>query len=322
MAKQRNLGESNRIRKQLVELLEDFEELLKAGKLRKQVIGLIPVNHRLRELGKSLFPADTKSSARDRILAYFREYLGKVIAGDELMIVAGISEYARRIRELRVQFGWKIVSGMTIRQIADDQDEAELGSTDVPKMRPSDYLLIEAEPDRDAAHRWNLANSIRKQEISVQDKLLKFFRENIGKHVSGEELAYLAGNKMEWARRVRELRTEHGWPVVTRQTGNPRLPVGIYVMERDRQAPPHDRKITDFVRVAVLKRDDRRCQHCLGDGSICGWHPDDRDSDDHRFLELHHIKAHAEGGANVVENLITVCNVCHDEIHRDRGDDI
>jgi 5-methylcytosine-specific restriction endonuclease McrA len=33
-------------------------------------------------------------------------------------------------------------------------------------------------------------------------------------------------------------------------------------------------------------------------------------------LELHHVKHHATGGDNSVENLITLCNVCHDVTHK------
>lgn len=321
MARRALRGDPEKIRRRLVSLLEDFEALLNTGNLREQVLGLVPANHLLRDLGGSLMPNDTATSARDRILSYFQAYFGDVIAGDELMVVAGISEYARRIRELRVQFGWKIVSGMTISRIAVDQDAAELDGADIPEMKPTDYLLVEAEADRDSAHRWNVANEIRKSRSSVKGKVLRFFRENVGQRVSGEELAYLANNASEWARRVRELRTEDGWPIVTRQTGDPELPVGIYVLKRDRQAPAHDRRIKDSVRVTVLKRDERRCRNKLEDGSVCGWHPDDRNIDDYRFLELHHVVAHAKGGTNEANNLITVCNVCHDEIHRRPGKD-
>ncbi|WP_139153108.1 HNH endonuclease, partial [Enterobacter kobei] len=38
----------------------------------------------------------------------------------------------------------------------------------------------------------------------------------------------------------------------------------------------------------------------------------------HPFLELHHIEHHADGGENTLDNLITLCNVCHDEVHRRR----
>jgi hypothetical protein len=45
-----------------------------------------------------------------------KKYVGIVLAGDELMVVAGISEYARRVRELRVERGWRILTGMTLKK--------------------------------------------------------------------------------------------------------------------------------------------------------------------------------------------------------------
>ena len=38
--------------------------------------------------------------------------------------------------------------------------------------------------------------------------------------------------------------------------------------------------------------------------------------DPRKFLELHHVHHHVRGGANSVENLITLCNVDHDLEHR------
>ena len=74
-----------------------------------------------------------------------------------------------------------------------------------------------------------------------------------------KELSYLANGRTEWARRVRELRTEEGWPIVTKNAGRGDLPVGVYVLEEDRQAYEHDRKIPDDIRVAVLTRDNFSC---------------------------------------------------------------
>ena len=56
----------------MIALLENFGDLLETGELREQVRSLIPANHALRDLGRSLIPGDTNSSARDRILTYFR----------------------------------------------------------------------------------------------------------------------------------------------------------------------------------------------------------------------------------------------------------
>lgn len=39
---------------------------------------------------------------------------------------------------------------------------------------------------------------------------------------------------------------------------------------------------------------------------------------DPRHLKLHHVNPHVKGGANVVENLVVLCTVCHDVVHRRR----
>ena len=119
-----------------------------------------------------------------------------------------------------------------------------------------------------------------------------------------------AEDKKEWARRVRQLRTEQGWPIVTKNSGRDDLAVGVYVLEEDRQAYEHDRLIPDPVRVAVLQRDGFKCKTCL-------WHRSMLSPDDPRkMLELHHRQHHKDKGGNTIDNLITLCNVHHDEQHR------
>ena len=63
------------------------------------------------------------NSARDRILAYLRKYPKTLIAGNELMVVAGIDDWARRVRELRVEFGWAIYTGATLEGAISDDPE-------------------------------------------------------------------------------------------------------------------------------------------------------------------------------------------------------
>ena len=104
-----------------------------------------------------------------------------------------------------------------------------------------------------------------------------------------------------------------GWPIATLQTGRPDLPVGHYVLQADRQSPEHDRHIPDNVRREAMRRDGYRCREC--DWSHAEWNPSDP-----RHLELHHVEHHAMGGRNTEENLVTLCNVCHDVVHR-RADD-
>lgn len=125
MARRSKKSEPETLRKQLLALITDFEHKLAEDSLREQVLSLIPANHLLRDLGSSLMHEEGCNSARDRILAYLIKYPRVIIHGDELMVVAGISEYARRIRELRVQFGWSVLSGTTLKEMI-EQDEITL----------------------------------------------------------------------------------------------------------------------------------------------------------------------------------------------------
>lgn len=309
MTRRSKLKSPEEIRARLIDLLDNFERHLQQSPLRNQVRELIPANDLLRNLGASLLPREVQISARDRILAYLRLFPATVIDGDELMIVAGISEYARRIRELRVQDGWPILSGATANELRQAGDQ-ECSDKWLPHFRADQYMLLEDRQDRDAAFRWNRANQIRRSNSSVRNKLLQFFRENVGQRITSEELRYVAGNVTEWARRTRELRTEEGWPIITRNTGDPSLPVGVYVLERDEQAPPHDRHIPELIRREVMQRDNWSCRW-----RGCGW-PLGFPPSDHRFLEVHHIEQHAHGGANEASNLVTLCNLHHDETHR------
>lgn len=312
MARRSKRSDPQELRKALIKLLIDFDAKLLQPNLREQVRALVPANHLLRDLGSSLIEGEGLENARDRIVAYLRKYHGSLIQGDELMVVAGISEYARRIRELRVQEGWPILSGAMIRQMLDggEIDKSDLSFNDLNDLKLDSYLLLEDRLDRDAAHRWNSANRIRKSDYGIKTKIIEYLRLNVGKPVTGEELKYLANDKSEWPRRVRELRTEEGWPITTKISGNSELPVGVYVLEEDKQAEPHDRKIPDTVRVDVLTRDNHCCRKC-------GWgYPDLTPGDPRRILELHHIEHHADKGKNTAENLITLCNVHHDQVHK------
>jgi hypothetical protein len=313
-------SEPESIRSSLVDLLTNFTSELAGSDLRAKVIALVPAFHKLRDLGSSLIPRSEAANTYARITAYLLRYQGQVIDGDELMVVAGIAEWARRVRELRVQFGWAIYTGVTFHHMADAAkaagDDAELTALrqllgmDPAAVKPEQYVLVRPGQDRRASHRWNVLNQVRRKKSSVSDKIIEYFRLNVGEQITGEELKYLAKDKKEWARRVRELRTEQGWPIVTRNSGREDLPIGVYLLEEDRQALEHDRLIPDAVRIAVLERDGFKCVRC-------GWNRALLSPEDPRKnLELHHRQHHKDKGDNTVGNLITLCNVHHDDEHR------
>ena len=61
--------------------------------------------------------------------------------------------------------------------------------------------------------------------------------------------------------------------------------------------------------VEVLRRDGYAC-------TLCGWNQKEWDRSDPRHLEAHHEIRHVDKGPNTPENLVTLCTVCHDEVHR------
>ncbi len=67
-------------------------------------------------------------AAKDRIRDYFEINVGKTVTTQDIQRVAGISEYARRIRELRDE------EGMQIRSHVDRHD-----------LRPGEYILVSLE---------------------------------------------------------------------------------------------------------------------------------------------------------------------------------
>ena len=308
MPRRPNRQSPDELRKKLTTLLNDFKQHLCSEDLREKVLALIPAFHMLRDLGSSLIPSETASAARDRILLYFLKYPFIVIHGDEIMVVSGIQDWPRRVRELRCERGWAIASGVTVREMYKENDIL-IKDINIESLKPEEYILLNEIQDREAAFRWKLANDIRGEEDGVRNKILKFLRQNVGQIVTGEELRYIAKGKTEWARRVRELRTEHGWPIATKNTGRPDLPIGTHMLEEDRQSPAQDRNIPGPTRRAVPVRDDDTCQQC-------GWNHDTWNPADPRHIELHHIKPHVDGGENHENNLLTLCTVCHDEVHR------
>lgn len=267
---------------------------------RGKVLLLVKVNASFRKLSKNTNPVAATVSGRERIRLYLLANIGAVIKASELAVVSAISEYGRRARELRVQDGYKILTGHS--------SDPDIGF----KLGARDYLLLDPEPDLTAARRWHIANRIRKErEGGSSGRLLRYLLANVGQVVTTEELLYVAKSK-EYGRRVRELRTEQGYPVATMFTGRPDLKMGEYVLESDQRiSQAHDRKIPFEVQKEVYARDNNTCQ-------LDGWTHDKWTKRDPRILELHHIKEHAEDGPNVAKNLVVLCSKCHDDVHAGR----
>ena len=291
--------------KSLDKKLKQFGADYTSLELRGKVLRLVEIYQDVRDLNVSVVREGgcDAEGARERLRLYFIHNVGVVLDATELEVVSGISEYARRIRELRVEDGYSILTRNS------NADEFEL------KLKPTEYILIKPEPDLEAAHRWRIANRIRKRDdlTSAKGRILEYLKYNVGKIVTSEELFYVAKDK-NWARRTREIRTELGYALCTRFTGRPDLKTGEYVLESEKPvAPEHDRNIPIEVQKLVYARDENTCR-------VCGWSHVLWTRQDPRFLELHHVQEHVEGGKTEAANLIVVDNVCHDGIHAGKID--
>lgn len=233
--------------------------------------------------------ANPGEGARVKILRYLQDNVGHWVHGEELAAVSGIGEWARRVRELRVEHGYDI-------------EEAK-GS----------YRLVSAGAS-ESADRWRKLNAIRRQSGSGRSRVEALFEQMVGEVVTREDLDYVAQIK-EGSRRVRELRDEFGWPIES-HLDSPDLRSGQYrlvsIREEDRR-DPKQRLYPENLRERIFKRDNYTCRKCGRDK-----HAAERAGDSRFYLEVHHLHALADdieklphNDLNDASNLATYCHGCH-----------
>jgi HNH endonuclease len=138
-------------------------------------------------------------------------------------------------------------------------------------------------------------------------KLREHFMKNIGRIMDSDELREVAGGITEWARRVRELRSEEGYQIQTHNDRNDLKP-GQYILEDPKPIPAFERTISKETRAFVLDRNGFTCQMC---GAVAGeMHPYDLT----RKTRLHigHIVDKSQGGTDDQSNLRAICSVCNE----------
>jgi hypothetical protein len=138
-------------------------------------------------------------------------------------------------------------------------------------------------------------------------RLRHHFLANIGRIMGSDELRDVAGGISEWARRVRELRTEEGYQILTHNDRSDLKP-GQYLLLTAKPEPAFERAISKEVRAFVLDRNGFTCQMC---GAVAGEeHPYDLG----RRTRLHigHIIDKSMGGSDAPSNLRAVCSICNE----------
>jgi biotin operon repressor len=142
--------------------------------------------------------------------------------------------------------------------------------------------------------------------IGMRAKLRIHFLANIGKIMSSDELREVAG-KSEWARRIRELRNEEGYQILTHNDRNDLKP-GEYLLESSKPLPAFERSISKELRALVLDRNGFTCQMC---GAVAG-EPHPYDLTRKTRLHLGHVIDKTQGGKDEAANLRALCSVCNE----------
>jgi hypothetical protein len=142
--------------------------------------------------------------------------------------------------------------------------------------------------------------------LGMRAKLRAYFLENVGKIMSSDELRAVAG-KSEWARRVRELRNEEGYQILTHNDRSDLKP-GEYLLENAKPEPAFERSISKELRALVLDRNGFTCQMC---GAVAG-EPHPYDPTRKTRLHLGHIVDKSQGGKDEASNLRALCSVCNE----------
>lgn len=138
-------------------------------------------------------------------------------------------------------------------------------------------------------------------------RLRAHFLANVGRVMESVELRKASGNASEWARRVRELRTEEGYPILTNNDRDDLKP-GQYLLLDSTPLPAFKRGISKETRAFVLDRNGFTCQMC---GAVAG-EPHPFDPTRKTRLQIGHTIDKSMGGGDDPTNLRAICSVCNE----------
>jgi len=146
-----------------------------------------------------------------------------------------------------------------------------------------------------------------RSQNGARTKLRIHFLSNLGRVMDSRELQEVAGGISEWARRVRELRTEEGYLILTHNDRSDLKP-GQYLLEIAKPEPAFERAISKETRAYVLDRNGFTCQMC---GAVAG-EPHPYDPTRKTRLHIGHIVDKSKGGTDEPSNLRALCSVCNE----------
>ncbi len=143
--------------------------------------------------------------------------------------------------------------------------------------------------------------------MGARDRLRAFLLQNVGRTISWEELRDASGGITEWARRIRELRNEEGYQILT-NNDRADLKPGQYLLLDPNPVPAFERTISKETRSLVLDRNGFTCQMC---GAVAG-EPHPYDESRKTRLHIGHTIDKSMGGTDDISNLRAICSVCNE----------
>ena len=138
-------------------------------------------------------------------------------------------------------------------------------------------------------------------------KILAFLLQNMGRTIQAKEIQEASGWVAEWGRRLRELRDEEGYQILSHKD-RASLKPGEYLLETNKKIPAFSRGISKEVRATVLERDGFTCQSCgLAAGDKDPFHVGRTVQ-----LTMGHIMDKSKGGSDDSSNLKAICTNCNE----------
>jgi hypothetical protein len=137
--------------------------------------------------------------------------------------------------------------------------------------------------------------------------ILEFFLNNLGKVLESKDIQKASGGAVEWARRVRELRNEDGYQILSHKD-RANLKPNQYLLETIERMPAFARGISKETRAWVLERNGYTCQMC----GVAAGDPDTLGGNRAVRLTMGHIIDKSKGGDDTPQNLRAVCTNCNE----------